>query len=137
MCFIFTTKVATDALGHFLAGQEPRRFDDGPFPMRPLRLNRVQPGTLDRQETDDDAYALPLLLDLSVVRSDPGAHQATQVPGGVVPHQQPDRNVLLGELPTAPLQELCRHRADWATGDEAQPDFLWRGGLAHQQAITG
>src|SRR5579859_396753 len=137
MRFVFTSKIATHPLGHFLARQEPRWFDDRPFTMDPLRLNRVQPRALRRQEARDDAHPLAFLLDLPVVLANPAPHRPAEVPGGVIPHQQPDRDVLLFQLPTAPLQELGGHPAHRTTRDEAQPDLLWLGFSAQEQAVTG
>ncbi len=50
MSFVFTAKVATHPLGHFLASQEPRWFHDRSFAMDPLRFNRIEPRCLDGQQ---------------------------------------------------------------------------------------
>ena len=60
----WTTKVVTDATLDFLGAEQTSRFDNGPFAMDPMRLNPVEPGTLDRQPTRNDAHSL-LALTLS------------------------------------------------------------------------
>src|SRR5690348_8451679 len=137
MSLVFTAKITTDALSHLLGGQEPRWLYDGPLAMPPLGLNRIQPGTLARQETRDDSHAFLLLLDLPVMCSNPASHRMAAMPRGVIPHQQPGEYLALLELFTAPVQELGGDGADRTPGDEAQPDLLWFGSAAHQQAITG
>src|SRR5690242_4955524 len=137
MSFVFTVKVATDPLSHLLGGQEPGRFDDRSFAMDPLGFNRIQPRAFRRQETGQDAHTVPLLLDLPIVLANPGAHGTTEVPGGVIPDQQQHWHLPLFEPDTAPVQELGRDGTDRAALDKAQPDLLWLGAAAQEQAITG
>jgi hypothetical protein len=44
----FTLIVSTDPLDEFRHGEHTSGFHDGPFPMHPLGLNRIEPGTLAR-----------------------------------------------------------------------------------------
>ena len=60
----WTAKVVTNATFHFQSAEQTSRFDNGPFAMDPMRLNPVEPGTLDRQPTRNDAHSL-LALTLS------------------------------------------------------------------------
>src|SRR2546429_6220797 len=50
MRFIGTPKVGTNALGQLLGSKQAIRFDDGLFPMHPLGLNGIEPGTLSGQQ---------------------------------------------------------------------------------------
>src|SRR5262245_2730767 len=59
--------------------QHPLRFDDGPFAMQPLRLNRVQPGALARQLTDHDTHPA-FTLGPAVVFLDPAPYPCADVP---------------------------------------------------------
>ena len=59
-----TAMIGAHAVGHLLSAEQAGRLDDGALAMHPLGLNRVEPGTLDRQVADQDAHALALLLDL-------------------------------------------------------------------------
>ena len=135
MSFVFTAKVATHPIDHLLSGQEPRWFNDRPFAMHPFRLNRIQPGALGGQETRQDAHALAFLLDLPIVRSDPGRTARLRCQEALShTSSQTGRAVSCSCHNTTP--GIGRDRADRATRDEAQPDLLGLGCLAHQQAVT-
>ena len=55
-------EVGADAISDLLGAEQASGLDDGPFAMDPFRLNRVEPGTLDRQEARQDAHALACCL---------------------------------------------------------------------------
>ena len=58
MRFMFATEVAADPVGQFLSGEQTGRLDNVPFAVDPVRLNRVEPGTLGGQTTGDESHAL-------------------------------------------------------------------------------
>ena len=89
MRFIGTAKVRTDALSQLLGRKQSRGFNDSPLAMHPLRLNGIEPGALRRQVERQDAHAFACLFDLLIVLSDPGAHDLADMPGGIIPDQQP------------------------------------------------
>ena len=122
---------------HLPGAEQARGFDNGTLGMDPLGLDRVEPGTLDRQRAGQDAHALALLLDLPMGRPDPGAYGLTHVPGRIVPDQRPHGNAQRLPLGAAPVQELGRERADRAADDEAQPDLLCLLGAPQHEAIAG
>src|SRR3954453_4103994 len=108
--------ILTDTIPNFAGRQLPRRLNDRFLAVLPLRLDRVQPRTLDRQATRQDAHS-PLLLGSPVVLLDPTPHSPTDVPRGVVPDHQ-KRFLALGCQPlTGPRQELLGHLADRPTRD--------------------
>src|SRR5262245_15541315 len=131
------TKVSTNPVSDLLSAEQPSRLDDGALAMDPLGLNRVEPGTLDRQIARQDPHAVPLLLDLSVLCTDPSAHAFTHMPGGVVPDQPPHPHTGFLQPRTAPAQELLGDGADRPALDETQPDLLRLSDLAQQHAVTG
>src|SRR5690242_624466 len=81
--------VGTDPVSDLLGTEQAGRRDNGALAMHPFGVDRVQPGTRDRQEARHDAHTLPLLLDVAGVIPDPGADSFTAMPGGVVPDQHP------------------------------------------------
>ena len=105
--------------------------------MHPFGLNRIEPGTLGGQQARENADAFATLLDLLVVRMKPGTDQLTAVPGGIVPDQHDNPLARLGELLTAPVQELCGHRAHRPVLHKAQPHLLCRRCGREVEAITG
>src|SRR5215216_1816221 len=81
-------------------------LDHFSFAMDPFGLYCVQPWTLLRQQTGNDAHALPAAFDLSVVRSDPAAHLFTRVPTGVIPDHKQRLLAHRGELLATVLKKL-------------------------------
>src|SRR5215216_3155973 len=81
-------------------------LDHFSFAMDPFGLYCVQPWTLLRQQTGNDAHALPAVFDLSVVRSDPAAHLFTRVPTGVIPDHKQRLLAHRGELLATVLKKL-------------------------------
>src|SRR5260221_6656430 len=130
-------KVAADTVGHLVGREQPRRFDDRALAVDPLGLNGVEPGTLDRQTADEEAHAVPIVLDLAVVGPDPGADRLADMPGGVVPDHHPDRHALLLQLGVAPRQEGDGDGADRPAIHKAQPDALSLSWLPQQDPVTG
>src|SRR5712691_9078024 len=122
--------IGAHTIRHLLGAEQARGFDHGALGMHPLGLNRVEPGTLDRQVAGQNADAMALLLDLPIVRPDPGAYRFTDVPGGVVPDQRPHGYAQRLQFGAAPVQELSRDRADGPASNEAQPDRFVLAGTA-------
>jgi hypothetical protein len=141
MWLIRASKVSTDALGQLARRQQTSRFDHSPFAMHPFGFDRIEPGTLFGQHQRQNAHALTRLLDLLVVRSDPGAHHLAHMPGRMIPDQEPVALALCLQTPATPVQKLQGDGAFWTTGDKAQPHplahrLLLRA-LLPQDAITG
>lgn len=101
MGFIRTTKVGTDALRQLTSRKQAIEFHDVALGMDPFGFNRVQPGTLGRQQERQDAHAFARLLDLLIVRPYPGPYGLALMPGGVIPDQEPVGLALLAQTFTA------------------------------------
>jgi hypothetical protein len=82
MRFIRTTKVGTDPLRQLTSRKQAIKFHDVALGMDPFGFNRVEPRALGRQQKGQDTDAFALLLDLSVVSTNPGAHGLALMPGG-------------------------------------------------------
>ena len=54
--------IGTDAVRQLLLGQHPRWLQHGPFPMHPLRLDRVQPRALAWQQAGTMRTPVPSAL---------------------------------------------------------------------------
>src|SRR5215831_9453951 len=117
-------KVRADAVGDLLSAEQAGWLEHGTLAVHPLRLNRVEPRTLDGQIAGEDAHALSALLHLLIVGADPGADALTHVPGRVVPEQDPDPHARLLQPAHTPAQELLGDRADRPPSNKAQPHAL-------------
>src|SRR4051794_12727559 len=106
MCFIGTAKVRTNAPGQLRSGKQAVGFDNGPLAMRPFRFDRVEPGAFRREAKGQNPYSFPALFDLLIVFSDPGPHALADMPGGIVPNQQPSTLALRLQSLTAPIEKL-------------------------------
>src|SRR4051794_38036383 len=82
---LFAAEVSADPLDGFGRRQLALRFEDGAFAVDPVGLDAVQPRTLGRQGTNQDAHPA-LASDPPVVGANPGAHALTIMPSRVVPH---------------------------------------------------
>jgi hypothetical protein len=127
MSFRRTSIIRTDPLGYCLCSQHPGRFHHRTFPVPPLGLDRVQPGTFTRQSTRDDAHPTPAVFDAAVVGAQPRLDRLALVPRGMVPH--PQHGVLPQVAPavTAPGQKLGREAPDRVPRRTPPPE-LFRGG---------
>ncbi len=123
-----TGKMIADALFEFGGREQAVRIKHAATGMEPARLNRIEPGALDGQEAGQDANATTSRLDLLVVSANPGAHVLGEVPGGIVPDQEPEAFAEVGESGGGPVEELGGDGTDRAATDKAEPDLLWQGG---------
>jgi hypothetical protein len=82
--FMRAVKISTGALGDLAGREQAVKLDNVPLALDPMRLDGVEPGARDRQIADEDAHAVPGLLDLLVVGADPGTDRPADIPGGVV-----------------------------------------------------
>ena len=99
-------------------------LDNSAFPVRPLRLNRVEPGAFDWQETNQNANTFSCPFDRTVMCSYPGTHSIACVPTGVVPDHCQNRLVQLLDFLAAPLQKLNGDVAHGSSINETQEHFL-------------
>src|ERR671914_868878 len=141
MLFISTAKVITDPLGQLLATEQAVGLHYPTFGMDPVRFDGVEPRAFGGQGTGENAHPLASALDRAVVFPNPVFHFLTDVPGGVVPHQERGLLAQHLQLATDPRQESGGHPTDGATLHKAQPHFLlgWggRGLPAHHKPIAG
>lgn len=114
----------TDPFSQLFGRKQAVRFNHGSFAMYPLRLNGIEPGALCRQAEGQDAHAFARLLDLLVVLSDPGAHDFADMPGCVIPDQQPGFFALSSQALAAPVKKLGGNVAHGASGNKAQPHLF-------------
>jgi hypothetical protein len=82
-----TAVIAAHPLPQLSGRQHPCRLRHRPFPVRPLRLHRVQPRAFAGQGAHDEAHPLARPRALPVVLPYPRPHRLAHVPTGVVPHQ--------------------------------------------------
>jgi hypothetical protein len=59
--------MGTNAFSELFGREQGVGFNDGSFPMDPLWLNRIEPGTFGGQEEGQNAHAFARLLDLLVI----------------------------------------------------------------------
>ena len=118
-------KVSADAVSQFLRAEQAGGFDDCPFAMDPLGLDRVEPWTLDRQIAGQDAHALSALFDLPIVGAHPGPHPlltCQEALSQINAHRHAHTRTPASCKRAAPGQELLGDGAHRAAIHEAQPD---------------
>jgi hypothetical protein len=87
MPLVGTTKGGVGVLGSFAAGERAVGRDGAALAVDPLGLDRVEPGSLNRQAAGDDADAPTDPFDAPVVGAQPRAYRAADMPRGVAPHE--------------------------------------------------
>ncbi len=96
--------VGTDALHQFGHWKQPSWFSHSPFVMNPLGFNRVEPGTLAGQPTDNQPTAA-LLLDQAVMSFNPSPNLVADVPGSIVPNEKQGPFPLSSKISQKPRQK--------------------------------
>ncbi len=92
--------------------------------MKPLGFNRIQPGTLDREEAGNDSATLAGEHHLAMVVLEPGVYFSADMPGSGIPHHDQEALALRSGALRAPVEEGGRDRAHRPACDEAQPDLI-------------
>jgi hypothetical protein len=105
--------MSTNTFSQLPGGEQAIGFHKSFLGMHPFGLDRIKPGTFGRQKERQDAHPVALLLDLTVMLSDPGLHDLAVMPGGIVPDEQPGGFALGLQLGADPLQKLRGDGADW------------------------
>src|SRR6266567_1874242 len=123
MWFIGAPKVSTNAFSQLLGREQAVRFYHSLLRMDPLRLDGIKPGALGGQEERQDANAFPSLFDLLVVLPNPTPNHFADMPGGIIPDQEPVAFALGSQTLTTRLQKLDTDRTHGTSCDEAQPDL--------------
>lgn len=124
MSLVRTMVISANAFSQLVGREKARRFDYCPFPVNPFGFNGVEPGALLGQKERQDTNAFPLACNLLVMRSDPGTHDFTAMPGSIVPDQEPGRFAMCLQLLAAPVQELRGDMADGTARDKAQSHLI-------------
>ena len=141
MSFMRTVVVSTNALDQLLGREQAVGFNHGALAMHPLGFNGIKPGTLCGQKQRQNAHAFPRGFDLLVMFTNPGAHDLTAMPGGIIPDQQP-RSFALGlQVGAAAGQKLRGDVTHRASIDKPQGHLISNGGVSRtslpQDPITG
>ena len=133
--------MSTNAFSQLLGREHSIGFHNSLLRMDPLRLDGVEPRALGGQEERQDANAFPSLFDLLVVLPNLTPNHFADMPGGIIPDQEPVALALGSQTLTTILQKPDRDRTHRAPGDEAQPDLRAVGivgrSLLPQDAIAG
>ena len=95
--------------------------------MRPMRFDGIEPGTLGRQQTGNDANAPPSLPYFSIVCAYPIAYRSANVPGGIVPDHEQCLFASLVQLVAAPCQILYGDVTNGSAIYKTEPDLFWQG----------
>lgn len=124
MIEVNAVKGSANSVGQVLFGKGSIGLDDPAFTMGPLGFNRVEPGTFDRQEANQDANAFSGPFDRSIMFSNPSPHSFAGVPAGIIPNHCQNRFAQFLDFLAGPLQELDRNATHRPTINEAQEHFL-------------
>jgi hypothetical protein len=132
--------MSTNAFSQLRGREQAIRLHNGLLRMHPPRLKRIEPGTLLGEQERQDTHSLARPFDLLIVLAKPIPHQFADMPGSIVPDQQPIPFALSCQAFTTILQEPDRDRAHRSSCDKAQPDLrtvwvFWRP-LLPQDAIA-
>jgi hypothetical protein len=76
--------------------------------MHPFGFNGIEPRTLLGQEKRQDTYPFASLLHELIMGTYPGTNELADVPGGMIPNQEPGGFAPRRQPLRAPLQKLGR-----------------------------
>jgi hypothetical protein len=130
MSFRRTMVVRTNALDQLLGREQAVGFNHGALAMHPLGFNGIEPRALCGQKQGQNAHAFTRGFDLLVVFTNPGAHDLTAMPGGIIPDQQPRAFSLGLQFGTAAGQKLRRDVTHRAPIDKPQGHLISNGGIS-------
>ena len=138
MWFIRAAKMRTDPLRQLFGRKQPIEFNDGSLAMHPLGLDGIEPGAFRWESKGQDAHTFARLFDLLIVFSDPGSHDLADMPGSIVPDEQPGSFALSRQPFAAPVEKLGGDVAHRTPRDKAQPHLgairVLRGSLLPQHS---
>ena len=84
MSFIRTVIVGTNTPDQLLGREQAVGFNHSALAMDPLRFNGIEPGALCGQKQGQNTHPFARGFDLLVVFTNPGTHDLTFMPGGII-----------------------------------------------------
>src|SRR5687767_673967 len=124
MLLVSTAEYPADSIGEFVGTEQPLGLRDLAFAVNPLRLYRIEPRALGRQQTGHYPHSAAAVFDLAVVGSDPVTYLVAFMPAGVVPDQKQGLFAGRGEFVAAVSEELRGYGAHRATVHEPYPGLF-------------
>src|ERR1051325_796801 len=101
MLIMLAPEILANSIDEFFSRKLSLRLYNCSLPMHPMRLNWIQPRTLDRQP--QGKYSHPAFsLHSFVVLLDPTQHFPALMPGGIVPDKYQHPLAFFSQLPTGP-----------------------------------
>jgi hypothetical protein len=119
-----TVKGSTDAICQVVGAEQAVGFHHPSLAVDPLRLYRIEPRTLFRQQATYDPHPSAAPSDLPVVGGEPLSDLLGGVPRSVVPDKEPHFLASRFESLAAPRKKPRRYTAHRATIHKAQPHLL-------------
>lgn len=119
-----TVKGSTNSVSQILFRQSSVWLHNSALAVSPLRFNRIEPGTFDGQEADQDTNTLSRSFDSLIVFTDPGAHGFAGVPASIVPDHRQNRLAQFFNFLATPLQKLNGYVTNRSSINETQKHFL-------------
>src|SRR5829696_7685594 len=129
-----TVEDRADPICQLVSRQQPLGLYDLALAMDPLGLHRVEPRALFGQKAAYDPHSAAAVFDREVVRGDPPSELFGDVPGSVVPDQNPYTLARRLKLLAAPRKEAGGYGAHGPPLHEAHPHLLESG---HKQPVAG
>src|SRR5829696_1941507 len=129
-----TVEDRADPICQLVSRQQPLGLYDLALAMDPLGLHRVEPRALFGQKAAYDPHSAAAVFDLTLVRGDPPSELFGDVPGSVVPDQNPYTLARRLKLLAAPRKEAGGYGAHGPPLHEAHPHLLESG---HKQPVAG
>src|SRR5215207_10471501 len=120
------------SLSQLVSCEQSVRLDNLALTMDPLGLHRVEPRALFGQKAAYDPHSAAAVFDLTLVRGDPPSELFGDVPGSVVPDQNPYTLARRLKLLAAPRKEAGGYGAHGPPLHEAHPHLLESG---HKQPV--
>src|SRR5215211_4498434 len=134
MLVMQTVKDRAYSLGQLVSCEQPLGLYNLALAMNPVGLHRVEPRTLLGQKAAYDPHSRAAVFDLTVVRGNPPSYLFGDVPGSVLPDQNPYPLACRLELLAAPRKEAGSYPAHGAAIHKAQPHLLE---LRHIKPVAG
>src|SRR5829696_7598254 len=122
------------SLSQLVSCEQSVRLDNLALTMDPLGLHRVEPRALFGQKAAYDPHSLATVFGLTVVRDDPLSDLPADVPGSVLPDQNPYLLARCLKLLAAPRKEALRYGAHGPPIHQAHPHLLE---LWHIKPVAG